>query len=289
VTLIDDSISQTADLTQLTKDLNEAITSPADDKTVETQQAQAKQKPDNVPDKFWNADKGELDVEKLVSSYTNLESTYGRMANDLGTQRKLTDRLLDLKRADDLRTNGDASPQPVAKVEVKGTELLDDPAGVISRVVEQTIQQRDTKTAQETLAAQQAARFTKFTADHPDFDTVAQSAEFKTWIEASPSRKRAGGYASRGDVDAADDLLTEYKASKKVVNQNSNTEQAGIDAARAASLETSTGAGKSATGKSGKVYRRVDLLELKQRNPDLYYSDDYQREIISAYNEGRVK
>jgi hypothetical protein len=288
VTLIDDMASQTADLTQLTKDLNEAIASPAEVKTVEAVAATTSKKPDHVPDKFWNVDKGELDVEKLVSSYTNLESTYGRMANDLGTQRKLTDRLLDLKRAEDLRTNGDASTQTAQAVEVKGTELLDDPAGVITRVVNHTIQQRDQQNAQQTLEQQQAARFAKFQTDHPDFNDVAQSTEFKTWVEASPSRKRAGGYASRGDVDAADDLLTEYKAGKKVVTQT-NTEQAGIDAARNAALETSTSAGKSTTGKSGKIYRRVDLLELKQRNSDLYYSDDYQKEILAAYNEGRVK
>jgi hypothetical protein len=251
-----------------------------------------KVKPDWVPAKFWDESKGEVLTEKMAQSYVNLESSHGRMANDLGTQRKLTDRLLDLKRVDDLRLNG-GSPDPAkpALPQVKGTELLDDPAGVISRVVETVVQQRDTETAQKTAQQQAEERFNKFVTDHPDYVDLTATSEFQSWVQESPSRKRLSAIASRGDVDAADDLLVEFKSRSKqpVTDDKKTQEAAGLEAARRVGLENGGASNAAASTKTGKTYRRVDLLRLKQERPDDYYSESFQAEIIAAYNEGRVK
>lgn len=286
--VIDDT-NEIGNLDQLTKDLSEAVASPSNEPAPAPEK---KAKPDWVPAKFWDESKGEVLTEKMAQSYTNLESSHGRMANDLGTQRKLTDRLLDLKRAEDLRLNG-ASPDPAkpALPQVKGTELLDDPAGVISRVVETVVQQRDTETAQKTAQQQAEERFNKFVSDHPDYVELTGTSDFQSWVQESPSRKRLSAIASRGDVDAADDLLIEFKSrSKQTVTDTKTTQEAaGVEAARRVGLENGGTATAGAATKTGKTYRRVDLLRLKQERPDDYYSESFQAEIIAAYNEGRVK
>jgi hypothetical protein len=290
LSIIDDT-TDVGNLDQLTKDLQEAVTQPQEPAN-DQQEAPAKEKPSDVPDKFWDAEKGVVLYEEMAKSYRTLESAYGRMANDLGTQRKLTDRLLDLKRADDLRANG-GSPDPAKPKlpQVKGTELLDDPAGVISRVVETVVQERD-KQVQESIAQTQAqSRFTKFVTDHPDYEDVAKSNEFQSWVSESKSRQRVSALASQGDVDSADDLLTEYKAlnrSKQSVSKEDLAKEA-LEKARKVGLENGGAAAPSAAVKPGKVYRRADLIRLKLEKPEVYSDESFQAEILKAYAEGRVK
>lgn len=291
LSVIDDSTSDIGNLDQLTKDLSEAVTSGAEG-SQQPSEAPAKEKPSHIPDKFWDADKGEVLYEKLAQSYSTLESAYGRMANDLGTQRKLTDRLLDLKRVDDLRANGaDPAPAKPKLPEVKGTELLDDPAGVISRVVETVVQQRDQQAQQTAAQTQAQTRFEQFVAAHPDYEQTAQSPEFTAWVNESKTRQRLSAHASRGDVDSADDLLTEFKGSRSKPQVKTTEELAkdGVDAARKVGLENGGAAAPAAAVKTGKVYRRADLIRLKLERPEQYADEAFQAEILKAYSEGRVK
>ncbi len=289
--VIDDSTASVGNLDQLTKDLTEAVAGGAsNDAKAAAAPSEKKARPDWVPAKFWDEEKGEVLTEKMAQSYTNLESSHGRMANDLGTQRKLTDRLLDLKRADDLHANG-GSPEPAKPKlpDVKGTELLDDPAGVINRVVETVVQHRDQQTAQQQQQELAKQRFERFVADHPDYQDTANSAEFAEWVNASPTRKRLSQVAAQGNVDAADDLLVEYKGrGKQVTDPKATADAAALEAARKVGLENGGGNSSQGTTK-GKTYRRVDLLLLSQQRPDVYYDEGFQKEIIAAYNEGRVK
>lgn len=276
-----ETTAEIGNLDSLVKDLNEAVAQPD---VVTDVVPDKKEKPSHIPDKFWDAEKGEILVEKMAQSYTNLESSHGRMANDLGTQRKLTDRLLDLKRSDDLSANG-GTPAKLALPDVKGTDLLDDPVGTITKVVEATNQHRDAAAATTAQEQQAAQRWQQFTTNHPDFETVSQSPEFIQWVGETPTRKRLGQIASTGHVDSADDLLTEFKG-RKTVN---DTEAAALEAARKAGLENNQGGAGGGSKGSGKIYRRVDLLRLKQERPDDYYSESYQAEILKAYAENRVK
>ena len=40
---------------------------------------------------------------------------------------------------------------------------------------------------------------------------------------------------------------------------------------------------------AGKVYRRADLIALKQQRPEVYADPVFQQEILQAYADGRVK
>src|SRR5688500_15488532 len=106
ISLIDADEDIPGNLSQVKKDLGDAITesalaaSPKNDATATPAkktrviEVNDEELPENLRGK---------DVKDLVSMIKDSQSTIGRMANDLGQQRALTDRLLDLKRQSDLR------------------------------------------------------------------------------------------------------------------------------------------------------------------------------------------
>jgi hypothetical protein len=264
------------DLSKLEQELSQAVSSRNDTgKKPEVKQTQQVED-DQLPVKL----RGKS-AQEIAAMYVNLESSYGRMANDLGTQRKLTDRLLDLKRENDLQQN---APQ---KVEIKSEELLDNPTAALERFSAARESQRDGRLNE--LEARLAA--TAFVSAHPDYATYQNDTDFAAWIQASPIRARAAASAANGDWSTASDLLTEYKSvkgsTKKVDDEGDNAEDAARKAAAKASLESSSQ--NNQKGKTGKVYRRADLMRLRAEKPDVYFSSDFQSEIIRAYADGRVK
>lgn len=284
VASIVDTDETRGDLSKIEQDLAQAVTQrqvPPNKKAPAQKPAQeATEDVDSLPAKL----KGKT-PQQIAEMYVNLESAYGRMANDLGQQRKLTDRLLDLKRDTDLQQN-----TPPKKVEIKSSDLLENPTEALERFSEARESQNQARLAE--LEARLAAQ--TLVQAHPDYLEVAQSAEFAAWVQQSPIRVRAVRAAQSGDWSAAGDLLTEYKAQKpaqKVDETDDNdqqTEAQARKAAAAASLE-STAQGAGGGSKAGKTYRRVDLMRLRAEKPDVYYGSEFQAEILRAYAEGRVK
>lgn len=280
---------QSGNLDTLTKELQEAVTAnaAADAAKAKEQAPQAdapqvvKLEGDQVPPKL----KGKT-LEEVVDIYRNLESQYGRMANDLGQQRVLTDRLLNLKRDSDLTNNGAPAAPEVPKL--KAADVLEDPTAAIDKVVEARLKSRDqqAQVEQANLAAQAAAQ--RFISNHPDYQSFVNDQGFTDWVNGSPTRKRAAALAAGGNWELADDLLVEYKDSRKAAASivTDDVTNKNLEAARKAGLETSAAA---SAAKTGKQYKRADLLRLQMERPDVYYNDDFQREIIRAYAEKRVK
>jgi hypothetical protein len=228
-------------------------------------------------------------LEDVAQMYVNLESTYGRMANDLGQQRKLTDRLLDLKRVEDL---GKQSP----KVEISTSEFLERPTETLEKFASQREsslkETYDTRIAQlEGSLAQQ-----RFEQKHSDGITLANDPAFVAWVQKSSFRTKAAQAAYAGDWTAADELLTEYKSQRgqpaqaAVANGNDKPAEEALKAARAAGLDSSGSAdGTGNKQAAGKIYRRAELMQLRISNPDKYYDDAFQSVILQAHAEGRVK
>lgn len=276
-----DAAEGSGDLSQLEKDLSSAVQSrnqqPAGKKPAAKQEVSDED--DGLPSKL----KGKT-PQQIAEMYVNLESAYGRMANDLGTQRKMTDRLLDLKRDTDLNNNG----QP-AKVEIKSSELLENPTEALERFSQARDAQSNARLAdmERRLAAQ------AFVNAHPDYQAFENNAEFSAWVASAPSRSRVAAAAANGDWSAASDLLTEYKAIQKkpagdTDDDEADDEQSARKAAKAASLESAS-QGNAGAKKKGTVYKRADLMRLRAEKPDVWADEEFQAEIIRAYNEGRVK
>lgn len=270
-------------LTDLTKSLSEEAASLA----AATEKAPVKDKPTteppaddaDIPDKF----KGKS-IKDVIDTYKQLESQYGRMANDLGQQRHLTDRLLNLKRESDLASNG--GPAKAEIPQIKATDLADNPTEAIGKVVNAHLAQRSQADDQARMEATRQAAAHRLVTDHPDYQNYVNNQEFTNWIQGSALRRSAAARAQNGDFDEGNALLTEFKEHKKSVSKS--LEEQNLEGARKASLESGS-RGSSEGGKGGTVYKRRDLLELQMRNPDKYYSDEFQSVILKAYAEGRVK
>ncbi len=280
--LVDVAIEVPGNLDTIERDLREAVTNS------KTQEVKPKTVDDTVDDEIPVKLRGKS-LTEIADMYRNLEAAHGRMANDLGAQRQLSDRLLELKRSDDLGQN--TPPKKPEKVSVTAADLLEKPTEALERFADSreaavVAQVNDRLNRVEAALVQR-----EFAAKHPDANTVAQSPEFIDWVKASPVRQRAAQAAVQGHFGAADDLLTEFKAIKPVkVKEDDEKQEENLAAARKANLDGG-GAGNSDPGnkKSGKVYSRSDLMRLRIEKPETYYNEDFQQEITIAYAQGRVK
>lgn len=280
--LVETGSEEVGNLSDIKKSLQEDLSQLVEQNTKKPNEAA------NAQDKELQSDDEALPIklrgksrEEIAEMYRNLESSYGRMANDLGQQRTLTDRLLNLKRETDLANNGGKVEPP----KIKSSDLLDDPGKAISDVIEARLKaEREAEQAQRaTLAQEEAAR--RFHTTHPDFEQYINSQEFKNWIDASPSRRRTAAMAARGDWDSGTDLLQEFKESRTAKGGRDPN----VEAARKAGLESGNSASANANQQQGKIYRRTDLMKLLAEDPETYYSEDFQKVIMKAYAEKRVR
>jgi hypothetical protein len=266
---------------------------PAEPATKPKNEGESKaDKPEWIQEKFWTGNLIES-AEKQAQAYIPLQSAYGRMANDLGHQRKITDKLILDKRSTDL--DGTPASSPAPKVDAR--KLVDNPTETLDAYWK--LREADLLAKQETEATQrqQAADEQAFNAKHADFSAVTSTAKFVSWVRSSPLRVRAAALAGQGNFVVADELLTEYKALEgqapdPAADPNRGKQMPNVDteAARKAALETAANAGSAGgSGKNGPVYRRADLIALKMNKPQVYSDPTFQQEILRAYAEGRVK
>lgn len=266
--------------------LTEAVVSPPS--TTDPAPTPTPSQDENVPEKF----RGKS-VKDVIEMYQNLESRAGAMANDLGVQRQLTDRLLDLKRSTDLQNNtpGKRRTEPVP---VTANDILDRPQETLERVVgaktAEVTEDVNARLAQfETRLAQQT-----FEARHPDYKSVVADPTFASWVQSSTIRLRAAAAANQGNWQIADELLSEFKTAQggtRKTDQAPAKAEADLAGARRAALETS-GSARGTDGKStggAKIYKRTDLMRLRITDPEAYYDEDFQNEILKAHSEHRVK
>ncbi len=228
-----------------------------------------------VPDKL----KGKS-MEEVYEMYLNAEKDRSRIANELGEQRKLTDKALSLSQPET------AQEEMEEALSLDPTDLLADPVQTLDKYFESRearirsqydsrIQQLESTIGQQSLAVK-----------HPDAEQLTNDPEFLAWVAAQPVRQQLANQAVQNmDYGALDYLLSEYKGS----STQSEPAPAKVDhkaAARAASFEGSS-SGESA--RSGEIYSRNALIQMKIENPEGYADPAFQAEIMKAYAEGRVK
>lgn len=230
------------------------------------------QQPEEVlPEKFQGKS-----AEDIAKAYENLEKELGRKGQEIGELRSLTDEIL--KR--------DLQKQNEPQVEAEETDFFDDPEAAVQRIIDKnpTLQQ-----VQEQARVQsQEANRQKFANAHPDYMDIVQDSSFQEWVQQSPVRVRLFQEANaKYDFDSGNELLTNWKE-RQLISKTQEVEEA-KEKTRKQGLKAGKGvskvSGESTAGK--KIYRRADLIRLKQTNPNRYA--DLADEIYQAYAEGRVK
>jgi len=281
--LVDDNTELPGNADTIRKQLNEAIAPPEDKET-------SPKAEDALPDKYRGKSR-----EEIAEMHRNAESELGRRANELGQYRQLTDRLLELKRHEDLAKGGvtpeeteqDDTPLPA----ITGTELLENPTSAISKLLTERDKSTERKRQREEAvkAKEEAERI--FAETYPDAGQIVSDPKFAEWVKTSKARTVLGMNAANGDLVAGSALLEEWKMtqdSTETAEESAKPTKDPLEDARRATTE-STGQSNTPDKPTGKVYRRLDLIRLKLEDPEAYGDDNFQREIMRAYAEGRVK
>ena len=225
-----------------------------------------------VPEKY----RGKT-LEEVVKMHQEAEKLVGRHAQEVGEVRKLADELL--------KSQLHKKPEQEKPQEV---DFFENPKEAIRQAVESN--PKVLAAEQYALQVQREQARQRLMQLHPDFSGVVQEGEFAEWVKASKVRVQLFNQAEAYDVDAADELLSTYKA-LKAVKQKSAVDEVAVaetkardQSLKAAAVDTG-GTGESAR----KIYRRADLIRLKMRDPEKYDALADSGELTRAYQEGRVK
>ena len=254
--------AQEAEGTASTAEVTNASPAEPADKVQET----------TIPEKF----KGKS-PEEIIEMYTNLESEFGRRANQIGELRRVNDQLLELSDPSEKKTTPDRKP-------VQVDTLLENPDQVITEAVDnnprlKAIEEKLTKA--DILEAK-----TRFETAHPQWQQQLQSDQsFQQWIMESPLRQKLILEADKNyDYDTAKEVYDLYdqvkgnKVQEATDERNSNARQA-VDK----QVTESKSLGES---QPKKKFKRSEIIHLRIHNPALY--EQRKAEIMDAYNNDRV-
>ena len=223
---------------------------------------------DDTPEKY----RGKSPKD-IIRMHQEAEKLLGRQSSEVGELRKLVDNFI-------LSQTNTAQP----KEEEDDVDFFDDPQKAIERAIAKHPKVREAE--QASAAMRQQAAMATLKTKHPDYQEVLGDPAFSEWVQASKIRMELYNRADRGyDVDSADELLATWKERQRVVNQTKEVEEKELKRSRKAAA---TGGGKGGgEGRSRKVYRRADIINLMQNDPARYL--ELADEITLAYSEGRVK
>ena len=214
-------------------------------------------------------------AKEVAEAYENLERELGRKGQEIGELRKLTDSFLQTQITHNKETTTDT----------EDLDFYDNPEAAVRTIIERHPKFREfTQQTQQQQASMTAQQLEK---THPDFKDVVTSPDFQEWIEGSKVRQRLFKEADAYDFDSADELLTIWKE-RKMISKTEEVE-AKKETNRKAALKTGKGVSRTSSESTAgkKIYRRADLIRLKQTDPNRY--DTLADEIFSAYQDGRVK
>ena len=227
-----------------------------------------------IPEKY----KGKS-MDDIIRMHQEAEKLIGRQAQEVGEVRKL---------ADELIKRQITAPKAEAKEAVEeDSDFFADPVKAVNKAVatHPAVQQAQIAAAQ--MARMQTAN--RLAQTHPDYTQVTSDPEFAEWVKQSNVRQRLYAAADQQfDFDSANELLTNFKALRKVKQETVNQASQQLQEQTDRSLKAATVALDGATGEtSKKIYRRSDLIRLQMTDPDRYLS--LQPEIMQAYADGRVR
>jgi hypothetical protein len=208
------------------------------------------------------------------------EKMMGRHSQEVGELRAFADSLLKAQ----LATNKPTAQQQQPAEEVDDVDFYVDPKKAVQKALDSHPAIRQAQEAAVKMQRQESLALLQN--KHPDMLQISRTPQFIDWVGKSVVRQNLYRLADQQyDAVAADELLTLWKERASAVETTKNI---ATEDRRQAMRTAQTGATKaSAESVSKKVYRRADLINLLQTNPDRYYA--MATEIERAYAEGRVR
>ena len=239
---------------------------------IEAQQEPEEETPaapvDDIPDKYKNKSTAEI-----VRMHQEAEKLLGRQSSEVGDLRKSVDELLKVKVNEEAISTKEEEPE---------LDFYDNPGEAVRRAVEGS---NTVKQMQELLARQQQQDVLgQIATKHPDYEGVIKDQNFIDWIKASAVRTELLQRADNYDFNAADELLSNWKEIKGVVEK---TQSLGEQDRKLQVKAASTGGKGSGEPMSRKVYKRSEIVNLMINDPRKYAENVHV--FDKAYAEGRVK
>jgi hypothetical protein len=227
----------------------------------------------SLPDKY----KGKS-AKEIARMHMEAEKALGRQGSEVGDLRRIVD---DFVKSQALKQTQQQQQAPETFDDV---DFFADPQKAMEKAIERHPKVREAEMVAQNLKKAEAVA--KLKAEHPDFMEVVADPSFQEWIGKSKVRQELLVRADQGfDTEAASELIGSYKERKQMVQQTVQTEKV---ARKQALQQASTGAVKgSGESSSKKIYRRQDIIDLMQRDPERYQA--LQPEIMRAYAEKRVR
>lgn len=235
-------------------------------------EAVVEQPPQALPDRRYSG----KSIEDVIKMHSEAMSMVDRHSRELGDSRQ---EVIEVRKLADELIKSQLSTKPEKVEEI---DFFENPQEAVRRAVESNPDLLQAK--KFAIEARQEQSQQRLTQMHPDFRQVVVDEGFTAWKNASKIRQQLFKQAEAYDVDAADELLSTYKAI-------SATKQRQVSESDSAARSKSISAASVDVGGSGdstrKIFRRSDLIRLKMRDPTKYES--MNDEIMAAYADDRVR
>lgn len=240
-------------------------------KSAEPPASSAQDDDDELPEKY----RGKS-AKEIARMHAEAEKALGRQGSEVGELRRIVD--------DFVKSQANKLPEKTVADEVEDeVDFFVDPQKAIDKAIAKHPKIREAE--QVTANMRKAEALATLKANHPDFQEIISSPSFAEWVGKSRVRQELFVRADqRFDADAAHELLSNWKERAQAVERTKQVEmQERTNAVKAASTGSSQGSSEPAAKKR---YRRADIIDLMNRDPDRYMA--LEPEIMKAYAEKRV-
>ena len=263
------------DKEEIVLDENEELVSlTEEDKPEEQEPEQEANEPEtqeavsDIPEKY--KDKS---LEDVVRMHQEAEKLLGRQSSEVGDLRKSVDELLKAKVNEEAVSTKEEEPE---------LDFYDNPGEAVRKAVEGS---NTVKQMQELLVKQQQQEVLgQIASKHPNYEGVIKDQNFIDWIKKSAVRTELLQRADNYDFNAADELLSNWKEIKGVVEKTESLNEKD----RKLQVKTASTGGKgSGEPVSRKVYKRSEIVNLMINDPQKYQANVHL--FDEAYANGRVK
>jgi hypothetical protein len=201
------------------------------------------------------------------SQRLKLEQALTRQGQELGGFRKLAQDAMQR----DIQNGGKKDEK---------VDIFADPDKAMAQAIAANPDVKNLREAAQKMAQQTMASSLK--AAHPDFEKTVKDEEFLKWVGASKVRSELYVRGDQNyDFDAANELLTTWNERKALTTtaQQSTQDKTTADL-KAAKVTTGT-----ATAGSKKIYKSIDLMRLRQNDPEKYNALN----VAQLYANGQVQ
>lgn len=235
-------------------------------------------------------------IAELERQLKDKDTFIGRQSNEIGHLRDLSDQLLKGQTQASAQVANASSAEE--EVQLSSDELFENPTKALQRVITPMLRTAVDELRNDVKSVQQETVQTRFARAHPTFEKDMNDPKFVEFVQKSKYRQRLAAKAyQQSDFDAADELWNaweEVHADDSAAVDDSqgdleNTQNADTQQQQLRDAQTVRGGGSDMGNNTKPIYSARKLQDMRIQDPDGYYSPAFQKLVVEAYREGRVR